>query len=298
MKPLADRWGYATTPGFEGWEPARVAAALSALGYRFVEWTPDFCTATGDIGRSVKSLAEASRNAGIAISQIMAMADYVTGDDAQRDGRVGFTLDIIDAAAASGIGMVGIYAGPDSWDASAPHLFEDIAAGEAWGRLFAALDRLIPHAESRNVILAFKPCIGTLANDYHATLPVIARYGASKAFAINYDPSHFTLHGNDVPWTIAQLGSSIRHVQLKDVFGIPGTEGQHFFFPLLGDGKVDWRGFIGAIDSIGYDGPLIALFEAFGLHRQLLGGDPLAAGRVTMERLRLLKTITGAGAAR
>ncbi|MBN34598.1 MAG: hypothetical protein CMM46_07435 [Rhodospirillaceae bacterium] len=289
MKQLAERWGYATTPGFEGWEPARIAGELAALGYRHIEWTPDFCSAGDHIDRAVAALADATTAAGLEISQILAMADFVTGDDVQRQEAVDLTLRIIDAAADRGIGMVGIYAGPDSWDPEAPSLYDGIEAGEAWRRVFTALDSVLGHAEAQKVTLAFKPCVGTVANDYFASLPVIERFGASAAFAINYDPSHFALYGNDVAWTIGQLGAAIHHVELKDVFGTPGTEGRHFTFPLIGDGIVDWRRLFEALETVGYDGPMVALFETYGLHEQLLGGDPVSTAAITMDRLRLLE---------
>jgi len=287
VKPLAERWGYATTPGFEGWEPARIAGELAALGYRFLEWTPDFCM-VGD--RGIEVLVKATQAAGLEVSQVLAMADHVTGDDAQRQGAVDLTCRIIDGASANGIGKVGIYSGPDTWDPEAPHLFDGIAAEDAWRHVFSALDQVMAHAETRQIELSFKPCVGTVANEYFATLPVIERYGASNAFAINYDPSHFALYGNDVPWTITQLGAAIGHVELKDVFGIPGIEGRHFTFPLIGDGIVNWQRFFDALDGAGYDGPLVALFETYGLHEQLLGGDPIAAAAITMDRLRLLES--------
>lgn len=289
MTALAQRWGYATMPGFDGWEPAKVADALAGLGYRYIEWTPDFCGGENASAATVATLAQASEQAGLRISQIMAMADYVTGSDAQRRARIEMSRRIVDAAAENGIAMVGVYAGPDTWDAAAPALFADIGADEAWGRVFDALDTLIEHAAQRNVTLSFKPCVGTVAFDFYSALPVLARYGDQPGFAVNFDPSHFALAGNDVGWAIRQLGPVICHVQLKDVFGIPGVEERHFHFPLIGDGIVDWRAFLGALSEIGYDGPLIALYEMFALHRALLNGDPVAAARMTMDRLRLLE---------
>lgn len=289
MTPLDARWGYATTPGFDGWEAQRVADELHGLGYRWIEWTPDFCGIDGDADGKITGLVAASRNAGLEISQLMAMTDYVSGDDAQRRARIDATCRIIDAAAGSGVHRVSVYAGPDSWDASAPKLFEDLDASEAWGRVFAALDVVIERAEQRGIAVTFKPCVGTVAFDFYSSAPVLARYRGRKGFSINYDPSHFALAGNDVPWTVRQFGGDIRHVQLKDVFGIPGLEGRHFNFPMIGDGIVDWQHLFAALSEIAYAGPLIALFETFALYRSLLASDPLAAARLTMDRLRLLE---------
>jgi len=289
MTLLSERWGYATTPGFEGWEPARVAAELHRLGYRWIEWTPDFCGIDGDADRKIPRLVAASHDAGLQVSQLMAMTDYVSGDDAQRRGRIKATCSIIDAAAGNGVQLVSVYAGPDSWDASAPKLFHDINATEAWSRVFMALDIVVERAEQRGIAVTFKPCVGTLAFDHYSSATVLARYSGHAGFSINYDPSHFALAGNDVPWTIREFGAEIRHVQLKDVFGIPGTEGRHFNFPMIGDGIVDWKSFFAALADVRYTGPLIALFETFALYRSLLASDPIAAARATLDRLRLLE---------
>ena len=289
MTPLDARWGYATTPGFDGWDPARVAGELHGLGYRWIEWTPDFCGIDGDADRKIPGLVSASRNAGLEISQLMAMTDYVSGDDAQRRTRIDATCRIIDAAAGSGVNLVSVYAGPDSWDPSAPRLFQDLGAADAWSRVFAALDVIVERAEQRGIAVTFKPCVGTVAYDHYSSVSVLARYRGRTGFSINYDPSHFALAGNDVPWTIGQFGAAIRHVQLKDVFGIPGIEGRHFNFPMLGDGIVDWGSFFAALADVSYNGPLIALFETFALYRGLLASDPVAAARATMDRLRLIE---------
>src|SRR5690606_8406631 len=67
MTALAQRWGYATMPGFDGWEPAKVADALAGLGYRYIEWTPDFCGGENASAATVATLAQASEQAGLRI---------------------------------------------------------------------------------------------------------------------------------------------------------------------------------------------------------------------------------------
>ncbi|MBM3647648.1 MAG: sugar phosphate isomerase/epimerase [Alphaproteobacteria bacterium] len=287
--PLAHRWGYATTPGFRGWEPERIIAALARLGYRHMEWTLDALDprALGDA--AVVRALRAAGDHGLAVSEYLILADYVTGDATTRAKAIALSRRAIDIAAEAGVDRVGLYSGPDSWDPAHPSIPGQLASGEAWARAFAALDELVALAEARGVTVTFKTCHGTLAYDVYSTQPVIERYGTRMGFGLNLDPSHFVLCGNDLIWTVERWASLIRHVQLKDVFGVPGEEHRSFHFPLLGEGKVDWPGFFGALDRAGYRGAFVVLFESYALFERLLGRDPIAAATLAMERLRRLE---------
>ena len=145
-----------------------------------------------------------------------------------------------------------IYAGPNSWDPRAPQIPTELSTAEAWGRLFSSLDVLYPIAEAEGLTLCFKPCVGSLAYDYFSTLPVIQQYGQSESFGINFDPSHLVLYGNDLAWAVSEYADLIRHVHLKDVFGIPGDEGRHFMFPMLGEGVTDWSSLYSELKNQNY----------------------------------------------
>jgi sugar phosphate isomerase/epimerase len=54
-----------------------------------------------------------------------------------------------------------------------------------------------------------------------------------------------------------------------------------FLFPMLGEGRVDWRAFFGALDEIGYSGYCSVEFESFDYYRQVLKGSPEEAARVS-----------------
>ena len=53
-------------------------------------------------------------------------------------------------------------------------------------------------------------------------------------------------------WLITQWGNRIAHVHIKDGIGIPQLG--KFVFPLLGEGRVNWKQFFEALEEIGYDG--------------------------------------------
>ena len=279
-------WGYVATPGFDEWEAKRVIDALVSLGYGAVEWTLSHFNPRDHSPAELEALVGYARGKGLASCQIAVLQDYISGDAELRRDRVALTRETLTAASISGVAMVGIYAGPDSWDPGAAKIPGDVSADDAWSRLFAALDELYPIAEREGITLTFKPCVSTLAYDYFSSLPVIERYGTSSAFGVTLDPSHFILHGNDIAWVVAQLGQLLKHVHLKDVFGVPGDEGRHFMFPLLGDGQTNWAALRGALDELGFAGTLAILFEAYAYFDNVLGGDPVAAARLSLEQAR------------
>jgi sugar phosphate isomerase/epimerase len=112
----------------------------------------------------------------------------------------------------------------------------------------------------------------------------MARY-ESAALGLNFDPSHYALYGNDIPWAVRQWGSRIVHVHLKDCVGVPGgLPGETFTFPLLGEGTVPWPAFFAALDEVGYQGYLSVEFEAFTYYSAILRGDPAEAARISLEQ--------------
>jgi len=48
---------------------------------------------------------------------------------------------------------------------------------------------------------------------------------------------------------------------------------------------VPWAEFFAAVEDIGYEGYLSVEFESWEYYRQVLGGDPLAAARLSRELL-------------
>jgi sugar phosphate isomerase/epimerase len=117
---------------------------------------------------------------------------------------------------------------------------------------------------------------------------------------VNYDPSHDVLVGiEDVSWVIGQWAARkrIKHVHLKDAAGT--AEGERFLFPMLGEGRVDWRAFFVALHETGYEGDMGVEFESFHYYDTVLGGDLESAARISMEQIRLLSAppVAGEGAA-
>ena len=281
-------WGYVVTAGFESWKPEEIISALSHLGYHTIEWTLEHFNPRLRSSTELKEMICLAQNKGLVGTQVAAFIDFITGDDDARQDKLQLASETIKAAAESGVSLVSIYAGPNNWDPRAPQIPTELTTAEAWGRLFNALDVLYPLAEAEGLTLCFKPCVGSLAFDYFSTLPVIKQYGQSESFGINLDPSHLVLYGNDLTWVVSEYADLIQHVHLKDVFGIPGDEGRHFMFPMLGEGLTDWSSLYSELKNQNYCGSLSIIFEAFAYLNNVLDQDPVAAASLSLEQARKL----------
>jgi len=277
------KFGYMASLGFQTWMVEDVVKGLAELGYSCVEWTLAHFNPQKETSELAR-LATIPEKYGMSASEIVIQQDFVTQDRNLFENRVSLVQDSISAARKIGINVLNLFTGPAPWDPQAPRLGIDLTEGEAWKLVLEAFRRLLPMAEKERVYLAVEPVFGHLCHDYYSTRELLNQF-ASEYLAINFDPSHFQLYGNDVCWAIEQLGASIRHVHLKDVVGKPGMPGKEFTFPLLGEGTIDWTSFTKALDRVGYQGALSVEFEAFGYFEKVLEGDPLKAAALSMDQI-------------
>jgi sugar phosphate isomerase/epimerase len=281
------RWkiGFLAGLGYTDWKAGDVVRSLKSMGYEGVEWTE----AHFDPDRPLQELREVvdrTREAGLEVSRIMAHQDLVSLDDAARRARIERTVRTIHAAGECGVATVGTMTGPAPWDPSAPIIGRHISESAAWDQVFEAYDAFGQAARSANVTITSEGVFGMVAHDFY-THRFLMDHLDPGIHRVNLDPSHGILYGNeDVAWIVRQWGERIGHVHLKDAVGEPVMG--RFVFPLLGEGRVDWPRFFGALDQIGYDGFCSVEFESFDYYRQVLGGDPEAAARISMEQLRAL----------
>jgi len=277
------RFGFMASLDFRSWPTEDVVRCLADLGYQAVEWT----LAHFHPERSPDELADLVRipeRYGLVASEAVVQQDFVTPDRTAYEERVQLVAACIPAAARAGITTLNLFTGPAPWDPSAPRLGLDINEGQAWALVLEAFERLLPLAERHRVYLAVEAVFGHLCRDYYTLRELLDRFD-SEFLAVNLDPSHFQLYGNDVPWATRRLGPRIRHVHLKDVAGRPGMVGQDLIFPLLGEGVVDWAAFAAALGEVGYCGVLSVEFEAFAYYDRVLGKDPARAAALAMEQI-------------
>jgi len=286
--PAHSQLAYMASLDFGSRPPEEVARCLADIGYSAVEWTLAHFDPRTHTDDQIAAMVRATEAAGLGTSEVVVQRDFVRRDEMERADAVAHVAECIRAAARHGIGILNLFTGPAPWDPSAPKLGQEMGEGAAWEIVFRAFDELVPLAEEMEVRLAVEAVFGMAARDYYTSLPLMSRHD-SPSLGLNFDPSHYQLYRNDIPWTVRQWGERIFHVHLKDCVGAPGgLPGETFTFPLLGEGTVDWPAFFAALDEIGYTGHLSVEFEAFTYYRTVLGSDPVKAAQLSMEQCRAL----------
>ena len=276
--------------GYSRQDAKDVIASLAGIGYDGIEWTPAHFDADSPLA-GLRELVDRTRDAGLEVSRVMMHQGLVHLDETVREKRIERTVRVIEAAGACGVATVGTMAGPTRWEADAPVVGRDIGEGAAWDQVFEAYERFVETAKESDVVITSEGVWGSLAHDYYTHRYLMDR-AASPHHCVNFDPSHGILYGNlDVGWVVREWGERIGHVHLKDAVGepVPGK----FLFPLLGEGLVDWADFFRALDEIGYSGFCSVEFESFSYYRTVLGEDPEAAARLSLEQIERLLAAAG-----
>jgi sugar phosphate isomerase/epimerase len=290
---MTRRYGFLAALDFVDRPAAEVAEVLAGLGYEAVSWPFARIDPHTRSDADRRQLVADTQAAGLAVSEWIVQLDFVHPDLVVRRERIDLAAAAVRAVAELDLGdvtaraPVNLFTGPAPWDPDAPRLGRDLTEGEAWGMVLAAFDLLVPLAQECGVDLAVEGVFGHLVHDYYTTLELLRHYD-TPVLGINLDPSHGVLVGNDPPWVVRQLAERIRHFHLKDAVGRPGMFGETFVFPLLGEGVVPWAEFFAAVDEVGYEGYLSVEFESWDYYRQVLGSDPVAAARLSLELLRRL----------
>lgn len=273
-------WKYSFIPYWSN-DCEEVLKVLKNLGYEGVEWIGRLHFAEPS---RLKEIAELTRSKGMEVANIMCSSDLVVPDDSKRSENVSNTIENIRAAADASIRKVNLFSGPAEWDPEATKIGRDFPEGSAWANLIDSMSKIVDVAEKNNVTITFEAAFGMLVHDYY-TLQEFLRYFNSENLAVNMDPSHMVLYGNDVAYAIRKLGKRIKHVHAKDAVGKPPAPNDTFMFPQLGEGVTDWKGFFDALKEVGYDGYLSVEFEADNYLNNIWGGDWTKAAEASKAQL-------------
>lgn len=281
-------WRYSFIPYWSN-DPEEALDVLSKCGYQGVEWIGRLHFASPD---KLKALVDLTRQRGLEVANVMCSSDLVVPDQGKRSEHVGATIENIEAAGAASVDKVNLFSGPAEWDPEATKIErEGFTEGEAWKNLIDSMGKILDAAEKSDVTITFEAAFGMLVHDYYTLQEFLSYFGSSKNLAVNMDPSHMVLCGNDVSYAVRRLGKRIRHVHAKDAVGRPPTLNDTFMFPHLGEGVTDWRGFFGALKEVGYDGFLSVEFEAENYLRNVWGGDWTLAAKASKEQLDALTVL-------
>jgi len=262
--------------------------AISSLGYEGVEF-PSLIpyNTSAELARDVQKAK--SRN--LEISEVGFSQDFIVLDEDDRKAKVKQTKDKIQMASECGISIVKGLTGPYPWDKNALKLGVDLTEGTAWKLVLDSFNDFIETCEKFEVYFALEACFGTLTRDYYTTKELLDSVN-SKYLALNMDPSHYNLYGNDVAWVVRRFGKEkIKHVHLKDSVGVPRDEGRDFIFPLLGEGTIDWKAFFQALKDIEYKGFFSAEYESMNYFKNILDSDPVRAAELSLQLMKKLATM-------
>lgn len=254
---------------------------LSEAGYDGVEWLRFLNFMSGD---DLKEICAKARAKGMGVPDIMGGGDLVVLKEEERAQRVQWTIDGIEMAREAGVPILNMTTGPAEWGEQPVVLGKDVTEGKAWEIATDGFRKVVEAAEKNDVTITIEAAFNMLVRDYYTLREFLGRFD-SKKLAVNMDPSHLALVGNDVPWVVRQLGKKIKHVHVKDVFGNPGTVNKDFIFPLLGEGKIDWKEFFTALKEVGYEGYLSIEYESENYMKNIFHGDWTKAAKASKEQL-------------
>lgn len=271
-------WGVCEVPGW-GFQlpPERVMTEMERLGLTATEFGPDGFL-PGD---------PEDRKAFLATYHLQAVGGFlpVVLHDAAHDPMAQVDT-FIDACLATEAGVVVLAAatGVDGYD-DRPVL-DDVQ----WKTLLTNLDRIADHAATRGVIAVVHPHIGTLVETAEDVQRVVD--GSHIGFCI--DTGHLAAAGADpVAITLANL-DRVKHVHLKDVdtemaakvvakqvtFSDAVADGM---WQVLGEGDVDIRAMIEALEGAGYDGWYVLEQDVMFKDGEPEGEGPIADVRASLD---------------
>jgi sugar phosphate isomerase/epimerase len=254
---------------WEAANPSEAIKVLSTAGYDGVEWMLHYhFNSVNDL----KRLVDETRAHNLQVSNIMCWEDFVTTNEKSRTDSVRTIKSYITAAHEMAIPVMNVFTGPMTWIQNSAKIGSNISEEVAWAIVTDAFTEIVDSAEKNDVIITVEAVFGMLVHDYY-TLKEFLGYFDSKHLAVNLDPSHLALYGNDPSFAVRRLGKRIQHVHVKDSFGRPGTLGEHFEFPMLGEGVVDWNRFFTCLREVDYNGYLSVECENDIYLRNVCNGD-------------------------
>jgi sugar phosphate isomerase/epimerase len=285
--------GFLTVP-FADWSLEQVARWAKANGFDALEVACWPATA-GDARRyagvthiDVAALDDAAAaeirslldGIGIEISGLGYYPNNLHPDPEHRTAVNEHTRAVIRAAAKLGVPVVNTFVGRDP-QRTIPENIEE------FGRIWPPI---VEEAEGLGVKVAIENCPMIFSLDEWpgglnlAYSPAIWRelfeIVPSRAFGLNFDPSHLVWQMIDYERAIYDFGERILHVHAKDLEVRPDGLYEHGVMSLgmgwqvprlPGLGQVRWDRFFAALYAVGYDGPIVVEHE----DRRFEGSDEL-----------------------
>jgi sugar phosphate isomerase/epimerase len=207
---------------------------------------------------------------GVSISALGYYPNPLDPDPAVSGAAVAHLKQVILAAEKLGLKTTNTFVGRD-WTRT---------VDENWPRFLKTWKPLLRFAEDHGIRIGIENCPMLFSRDEWpggknlATTPVIWRRMfsdlPSKAFGLNYDPSHFVLQQMDPLSPLREFKDKLFHLHAKDMTVHPErlNEVGIFAFPkqwhtprIPGLGAIDWPHFMARLYEVGYTGPVCVEVE-------------------------------------
>lgn len=137
-----------------------------------------------------------------------------------------------------------------------------------YDRLAAALDRVVDLAEDHGLSATYHPHLTTIVESPAELERLLPR----TRIGFCPDTAHLAAGGGDPAELIRRYPDRVRHVHLKDLRSDP------FAFLPLGQGQLDFRDILRAVQESGYDSWLLVELDSYN-------GDPADAARISKRYL-------------
>jgi sugar phosphate isomerase/epimerase len=265
------------TARFDDWDAKKIIKVLKEIGYGGVEWTSVHFNPKKNTDYLI-SMIDMTHELGLHVPAISLYEDFAGLKGETLIETIEYVKKGIEKASKVGVPIVNVYSG---WPTS------DMKEGEAWKKIINIFKELVSSAEKNGINLCIEAIFGNVIKDYYTVRELIRKI-KSPNLKITFDPSHYKLYCNDIPWIIKEFGDLIKHVHLKDVIGKPGSMFETFMFPLLGEGSIDWRELFLALKDIDYDGYYTTEFESYHYFDNVLDGDPVKAAELSFTLIKRL----------
>lgn len=190
-------------------------------------------------------------------------------------GKMEFTKRCVDFAADLDMNFVNIMSGK-----SLHRPGGEVSVEEAWEEFFDFIATCVDHASERGIILALEPHVDFLIDSVEPCLRILNAV-KSENLRVNFDLSHFSIHGWDIPSAVHKLSKYIVHTHLKSTRGrYPNYE---FLIPGEGEDNEILKEFISTLNDIGYKGYLSV--EVAHARRVKLSYDPFNASALAYKTI-------------
>ena len=213
-----------------------------------------------DVGRHIgdpsgaRAVVEAVRSHGLEVCALTTFGKLLDADHAARERTRATVRATLDAAIATGVGVVVTFPGRD----------EGAAEDDNYRQLAEYYAPLAEHAARGNVKIAIENWPGPHIN-YLATTPA----GWARLFALvpapnlglNFDPSHLIWQGIDPEQALRAVADRVflAHAKDTEIFAERLQQVGYFgrgwwTYRLPGHGRIDWRRWLAVLGEVGFDG--------------------------------------------